>query len=121
MTATFVHMHSVQPYLYQMHLHDNAPPHHNKLRFGCLVRFSDTICAWLACMHDCMIGLLRSMFSWPQLYKIVISEFIDIGDVYLPCTRNRMTVSLTTGYWEKKGNEKKNPGFPDAEIQCVLY
>lgn len=51
-------MHGVQPYLYQMYLHDNAPPHHNKLRFGCLVRFPDAICAWLACIHDCMIELL---------------------------------------------------------------
>lgn len=61
------------------------------------------------------------MFSWRQLCKIVISELIDVGDVYLPCMRNRMTVSLTTGYWGKKGKEKKNPSFPYAEIQCVLY
>ena len=51
------------------------------------------------------------MFSWRQLSNIVISEFIGIGDVYLPCMQNRMTVSLTTGYWRKGEKRKRARAF----------
>lgn len=52
------------------------------------------------------------MFSWRQLCKIVISAFIDIGDIYLPCMRNCMIVTLTTGYWGKKEKKKRTGAFP---------